>query len=153
MTRDFDGNEIFLMLKGSLRFTQQFLNSRQFQCLKILRNHLSHVTPSSSIGKSPNFGQPLKSHKWELRGSCTTAVNGDPVFDEVMIIEKLRKLQEFFAKKTISSFTIDMSPVPKLPQKQIWQKCNEHDIFAPDPCNNNSETSINIATIKSIAVI
>ena len=76
-----------------------------------------------------------------------------PGFDEALIINKFKKLQESFANNAISSFTINTSPVPKLPQKHIWCGCNKHCIFAPDPCDNNWEVSTNIAAIKQTAMI
>ena len=53
---------------------------------------IHNASPSSSVGKSSNFGQLPKNCKPELRGSCTTAVNGNPVFDKALIINKFEKV-------------------------------------------------------------
>ena len=82
----------------------------------------------------------------EVCDSHTTAINCNAVFDEASTINKFKKLCELFAKNELTSFTIDTSPVPKLSQKEVWCKCDKHDINTPDVRNKNFEASINIAT-------
>ena len=71
-------------------------------------------------------------------------IDSNPVFDQALIVTKLKQLQESFAKNVIPSFITNTSPVPKT---------DLGDIFATNTCNDNVEASINIATIKLIAMI
>ena len=53
----------------------------------------------------------------------------------------------------MTNFTVDIAPVPKNPRKTLWKECDEQNIFIPDPRNDNSEASLNIDTLKSIALV
>ena len=114
------------------------------------RTYIENIAPNSSAGKSFDFAGLSKNRKREMRGSYITAINGNPVFDKNSIISEFQKIRKAIKNGTIDNFTIDIAPVPKLPRKTIWKECDEHDIFVPDPREDNSEASLSISTIKSI---
>ena len=115
------------------------------------RTHIHNITPNSSAGKSLNFAQLSKNGKREPQGSCVTAMNGTPAFDKESVITKFQKVQKAIENGSIDTFANDIAPLPKTPQKSVWRECDEHNIFVPDPREDNSEDSISIDPLKSIA--
>ena len=79
-------------------------------------------------------------------------VDGTPVFDKDSVLQECQKLCDATTCNNITNFNIDMLPLQENPQKTIWKECKEHDMFVPDPCNEDSEASINLATLKTIAM-
>lgn len=113
--------------------------------------HIEDITNRSSAGKSLNFHRLPKNRKRETRGSHITAVNGTPVFDKESTMKEFLKMRRDVKDGLVKNFTIDIAPLPKTPRKTTWKECDKHDIFVPNPLDDNSEASINIDSLKSIA--
>ena len=82
-----------------------------------------------------------------------TEIDGNPAFDEESIVNKFQELRKSFKHNELTSFIVDMCPVQKHSRKEVWHKCDEHDIGMLDPQDDNSEALTNIATIKHIAML
>ena len=97
------------------------------------RTHVDKITPNSSVGKSLNYSRHSKNKRRQLNGSCITAANGNPVFDQTSILNEFEKICKAIANGSIETFAIDIAPIPKTSRKTVWKECDEHNIFIPDP--------------------
>ena len=73
------------------------------------------------------------------------------MFEKESIIAEIQKVQKAIENGSIDTFAIDVAPLPKTPQKTVWKECDEHNIFVPDPREDDSEALISIDTSKSVA--
>ena len=49
------------------------------------------------------------------------------------------------------NFTIDIAPSPEAPQKTVWKECDKHNMFVLDSWEDDSEASISVNSLQSIA--
>ena len=94
-----------------------------------------------------------KNRRRKIRGAYIIAINDVPVFDKASVTAEFRKLHQQIKQGKITDFTIDITPLPTNSRKNLWKECIEHNIFIPDPHNDNSNASLNIEMLKSIVLV